>query len=1705
MQTATNPVRAVGDGVSLSSAIVEVVELVKELEAQGRQPTGEEEVKLASWMGWGAAAPAFESDAEGAWAQARARLLLLLGPDGASAASAATPTSYFTDRVLAETLWALATRLGFNGGRVLEPGCGSGAIMAASPRDLAIQFTGIEREPFSAAVARLRFPDATILMSALEKVSLVEDSFDLVIGNVPFGQIYLYDRECRMQFALHNYFLFRSLSALRPGGLAVLLTSRYTLDARRDMQRSELRKRGILLGAIRLPTGALSSSGTQVVTDILVFQRPSLDLAWKGQPWMDVSDDIVPGVRVNEYFAQCPQHLVGTFVAERGAYRDDELRVVPPQDVQGALEAAVDDLVGIATTNGGIYLPAPDITQISPTLVRRREDGRREGSYHLLGGRLYQVVDGELKAVSRYVNELTQLVWLRDAASKLLEAELDLDRPDADLIPLRETLNACYERYVREFGPIHRATLIKSEPDTEDGEQRISRRRPPALSAFSRDPDYALVLGLEHYDDSTQRAYKAQIFHNRVHVRIQRKEVADSPAEALALCLDECGTIDMGVIARLLGLDVAEVPARLGELVYEDPRGADTWIVAAEYLAGNVRLKLEEASRAAEASPERYARNVAALRAVLPEDLEPEEIRAILGASWIPPSDIAQFCQETFGTRPNVSYEYLTSTWEVTLPPYTPVSPAATSQWGTRRMDAYRLLEHGLNKSVPVVYDERSDSRVRDVEETLAAQDKLSSIQARFSEWVWEDDERAKRLAAKYNLLFNSVVPRSYDGSHLSFPGMSQTWIDNLYSWQRDFVWRMATSRSGLAGYPVGSGKTLIEIAGAMTLRRLGLITRAAIVVPNHLLEQITAEAQRLYPGARVLMISRDDLTRERRKLFAARVALGDYDFVVMTHASLGALGVHPDTEREYLERRIAIYRQALLDLDEEDKRRRKRSVKRLETVIEKMRQRQRYLLSRPRDDGITFEQLGVSYLIIDEAHLYKNLGLPTNIQGLQVQPAQRAVDLEMKLRWLEEHNQGRPFGSFFTATPYANSMVEAFVMLWYLDQGLLESNGLYSVDAFASIFIELQSRVEVSPNGASFRLYTRPTRFVNMPEFLSLFAQTADLRGPEILDEKRPQRREHTISMEPTAALVAFVDDLVERSELIHQGRPREMGGGRLDNMLWITSHGREAALDLSLVGFPEEKSPKLEAVASTMLEVYRRCQEEMSHLSGEFKSLQIGFCDLGTPNKESEQVYGKLKKLLVEGGMPAHGIRYMHDAKDDTAKAHLFAQCRSGEVAILLASTKLLGVGTNIQLRCAAIHHIDAPWRPDEVEQREGRGHRPGNLFDTVHIYRYTISRSFDAYNWQTLTTKAVPFDQLRRGKLSGREFDAMGETALSYAQVKAAATGDPLVLEQAELDVQIARLQRLQVAHNRARRRDAQDAENKRYSALKSQERAGALRELVRKVASAPTQGFTTLAGLPLAKKADIGDLIAELVQELLFERGGRRLVGSWSGLDVAVSVRVWEMSYAVTLSLGDDVLLIGAHESWMAAKARWRFADAIMQELAGAKDVAANEEAFAQRAIAQAVQLEAQARVPFVHEQELWARLSRKAALDAYATLVAMAKADPTQQDGLLAMREQLLRDTPDFTLVAASAEPAEPSRWAGGGGWKIDIPAVDSLEAVSLFADLLPMLANGETQSRVRRRSRRRQRISARSNGAANGYERLSLFPEEATVDTGSEG
>jgi len=1346
-----------------------------------------------------------------AWQQLGARLRGLLTPEEGTAAQQATATSFYTSPTVTTAIWRVLVGLGFAGGQVLEPGCGSGLFIAATPAGLPVSWTGVERDPVSARIAGLLHPHARIIPAPLERVSLPPAGFAAAVGNVPFADVTPYDPCAPKKLSLHNYFIWRAVRAVHPGGLIAVVTSRFTLDSEEPRARELLAEDADLVGAVRLPSGAFREYGTDVVTDLLVLRRrTSTPADGAAATWLAARHQPQLRTAVNGYFLSHPEQVLGRFGTAGGAYHGQVLDVVFDGDraseLEAALTAAVERIVAAGVQQRHTYTPRRDPTAIPDDVVLVDKAGRKDGSFHLVNEVVHQVSSGRLVRVPRAGAELRALIQLRDAILALLDAEADPDAADQVLAPLRATLNRRYDRYVATYGPLNRCTLVQGPPDEDTGLPTWSRRRPP-MGGFRDDPDYVTVLALELYNDDTRTATKAPIFHQRVNRRPQRPQRARDAADAVALCLDEHGHLDLETIARLLAISPGQVPAILGDLAYLDP-AEQRWVPADEYLSGDVREKLDLAHAAAARAPDRYAGNLAALQAVQPTDLGAEQIRVKLGAPWVDARDIQAFLVETVGGQVTVRHEPLTATWEVTADRWTASSGAATTQWGTGRINAYELVQLACNGGAPVIYDEieladGTTTRVRNVSETMLAEAKLQALNERFATWLWEDPERTDRLVAVYNRRYNAVVLRRFDGSHLTFPGLAE-WF-TPYSAQRDIVYRIGATPAALCGFAVGGGKTAAMFMAAFTLRRLGLAAKPMIVCPNHLLEQTAQEGKRLFPSANILMANSEDVDREHRKRFAARCAVGDWDAVVITHSAFTALAVHPDTEATWLATQIELYRQAAMALGEGEERS-SRTVKRIAKAADRLEARQRERLDHRTDDGVSFEQLGVDYLLVDEAHYYKRLGFPTKMEGFSVEASTRATDLALKLWWLRGRNPGGRCGAFFTGTPISNSLAELFVLLTYLMPDRLAKLRIDSFDAFAGMFIEFRTQIEVDVSGASFRLHRRPAKFTNVPELRMLLGEVADIRTRQTLGLATPDAEFTTVVVRASAELQAFVATLVARADKIRAG-----GVDRsTDNMLAICNDGRAAALDLGLVGIHTDDAGKVGAVIEEVAAIWRQTADnrypgrdgDPSPLPG---ALQVVFCDLGTPNRhKGTQVYGKIRRGLIAAGIPADRIRWVHSAKTDAAKAALFADCRAGRVSVLLGSTDKLGVGTNIQDRCVALHDADAPYRPADLGQRHGRGLRPGNHNRRVRINRYVSEGSFDSYMWQMLERKAAFIAQILTGELTAREVEDVDATSLSYAEVKALATGQPLLLEAAGVAAEIARLRNLAAGHTRAQRR-------------------------------------------------------------------------------------------------------------------------------------------------------------------------------------------------------------------------------------------------------------------------------------------------------------
>jgi N12 class adenine-specific DNA methylase len=1532
--------------VARARASLLALETLEQLTTQGAAPSETDLSALRGWAGWGPMAPAFSASRKGAWREIGERLEWLLPPEQLREAEQATPNAYYTPPGLADACWQILHGLGFRRGRILEPGCGAGAFIAATPGDVAATWTGVERDPATARIAQLLHPSAQIINQRLQDAALPAHSVDAVIGNVPFGETPVYDPTApkTVTKSLHNYCIWRSARTLRPGGVAALITSRYTMDARDAGPRSAIAAEADLIAAIRLPNNALASGGTEVVTDILVLRRHGGESP-DAPDWIDTAQlcDAFPGHpwayddRINQWFVRHPGMVLGETRPDHAAQYGRTVQVTRPDGaspLRDALAGATASLITSAEARSLTWEPSPQqAAGVSALGVPQRTDGRKERSFHLTGGGVCQIQDGALVPVAvrgREQGELTALIRLRDAAVSLLDAEADHSRGDDSLTPLRASLNTAYDSYLARYGPLNRATIVSGEPDPETGLATLSRRR-PRMGGFRQDPDYVTVLALETYDDENGQAAKAPIFAQRVNKRPRRQTRADTPAEAIRLRLD------LPTLAGLLNIPAAQVPAQISGLAYLDPATGD-WVTAEEYLSGNVREKLAAAraaapqASAAAAEPGadawRWEANITALEKIQPADLGPGEIRAKLGAPWIPATDVRAFARDLLGYSPTVTYLPVTSQWEVKIDRDLADTAAATAEWGTGRIDAYRLLELALNGRAPAVYDTiqtpEGETRVRNQTETLLAEDKQRALAARFGEWAWEDPQRCDRLSADYNRRFNSVVPRRYDGSHLTFPGMAGEFTP--YPHQRDMVHRIICSPAALCPYPVGTGKTPTMFMAARKLKELGLAHKPLIIVPNHLLEQTAREGKRLFPSARILMAAREDLaSAQARKLFAARCATGDWDAVVMTHSAFTAIPVHPTTEANHLTELAARYRQTLTAEPNAGK----RSVKQLAKMIDAFETRARQLLDHRTDDGVFFEHLGADFIMVDESHYFKNLGIPVRTDGFSISASKRATDLDMKLCWLRQ--RGGRTGALFTGTPVSNSLLEMYVLQHYLQPGRLEELGLHSADAWAATFVEFQTGVEVTPDGSGFRMKRRPAKFENVPELLTLFGEVADLRPPDSFALERPAARHHTVVIPSSAELRAYVASLAERVDRLRQVDPRT------DNMLKICSDGRKAALDLDLVGVASSSLAKADAVISKVARVYHANR----HLAlpgdgpGDPRGgFQIVFCDLGTPDAVAgSQVYGKIRDGLIRAGVPARQIRFIHDAATNPQKAALFADCRAGKVAVLLGSTDKLGVGTNIQSRCVALHHVDAPWRPADVEQREGRAVRPGNLNASVEVFRYVSEKSFDSFMWQALERKARFIGQVLGGRPTGRDVDDIGDATLSYAEVKALATGNPLLLELAEANAAVMRLRQLATAHTRASRRLASTVGAWEQQITAKTRLAEECDRIARTARDHPDPAWLdSLRNLIPAD--DVAAHLARLTGQALTSACYETV--SWRGLRVSFTTeRAWRQIQPVaTISAYPASLRAELNPAWTAKGQHWRIEKELTARIDGA---------------------------------------------------------------------------------------------------------------------------------------------------------------------------
>lgn len=1350
------------------------------LELSTATPDARQRAALEAFPGWGPAATLFDPQPGEAWAELADELDDVAGK-AMLTAGRVVDTSFFTPPALVGHIYGVLRAAGFPGGAVLDLGCGSGRFLRHAPADLPIDYTGVDADAISAHIAATLHPEAHIITGELQSISLPHKRFDAAVGNVPFSAANVHDGAIGFYGPLHEYFLVRAVSAVRPGGYVVVVTSRHTLDAKYGLS-STVRAHADLLAAVRLPSGYFSGEGTDVVADVLVLRVRDGDdgprHGWhQGSAATVERSDVIAGrycrTSVSSFWGQHPQCVAGQLRLtgfDRNALAVDADD--PAAAVAGAFGAVPPMLVAYPDEAA---LPA-ELTDVTLTDA----EGRKEGSLHVVGGQVVRVVDAELQPVTRPSAELRALIELRNRALELVSAEADWDCPDAAVEPLRITCREAYTDYVRRFGPLNRGVVTEGKVDPETGAPKLGWKV-PTLGGFRSDPDAAIVLALEHFDQDGGQGTPAPILTRRVNRRPQPVHRAATAGAALAISIGEGRGLDLERVAGLLGLSGADAAfTALGDLVYRDP-GDGRAVTSRDYLAGNVRTKLRDAAAAA-AGDASYERNVAALQAVQPPWLGRHEIRIELGSPWVSTGDIADFCHEVFGHRASVEHIAPLAAWEVQGSRHR-LSDQAKIAYCTQRKDALELLQVGLNGAAPIVYDEVYDERahttrrVRNAEATEAAEQKLAAIGERFSIWVWENPDREQRIVDRYNHAMNSHVLRRHDGSHLTFPGLAEG-ID-LWPWQRDFVDQAVSSPAAFAAHEVGLGKTLTAITLAMTLRQFGLSNRVGFVVPNHLIEQATRQAYQSWPTGRFLIVTRADLHKDARRRFIGRCATGDWDLVIMTHETFSAIPVPAEVERAWLDDQLA-------DL-ETYARGAGYTGKRVAAAVRSLQGRIQRLRDSTNDpDTITFKLLGLDYLAIDEADRFRRLPVTTRADGFSLGSSKRAVDLLLKISMLRRANPNRPHAAFFTGTPFTNTLAEAYVWTQFLAPEQLAEAGLSHFDAWAAQFIRYETIVEVAPDGGGFRSRRRPAVVQNVPELRTMLGGFMSMVRADTTGLKRPNPVRHTVVVQPSDATRDFMATLVERADAL---RTRRVGADE-DNMLLICGDGRKVALDPNLVGFTED-APKLEAVAETVAEVYHRTRGLSYPGSITPGAFQLVLCDLGTPKPEDNQSYGRIRTGLIDRGVPAEQIRFAHDATTPKAREALFAGCRSGSIAVLIGSTPKVGIGTNIQTRLHSLHHVDPTWTASAWEQRNGRAIRTGNHHETVGIFSFVAESTFDAFMFGVIERKSRGFEQLYRADSQLREIEDLGDGTLSFAELKAAAAGNTLLLRQHELSVQIRKL--------------------------------------------------------------------------------------------------------------------------------------------------------------------------------------------------------------------------------------------------------------------------------------------------------------------------
>ena len=1469
---------------------IQAIRTLFKLEQEHRGATAEEQQALSQYVGWGGLSDAFDPNKDG-WAKEYTELKGLLSEDEYAAARSSVLNAHYTSPAVIRGIYDAVERMGFRSGNILEPSMGVGNFFGMLPDTMAdSRLYGVELDSITGRIAKKLYPQADITVAGFETTDR-RDFYDLAVGNVPFGQYKVNDKAYnKLGLSIHNYFFAKAIDQVRPGGIVAFVTSRYTMDSKDSTARKHMAERADLLGAIRLPNNAFkANAGTDVVSDIIFLQkrdRPAdIEPAWVQ---LGKTED---GFAVNSYFVEHPEMVLGELTAESTQYGREELTVAPLEGTSLAdqLAEAVQHIEG---QYAEVEVETPDIADAeNEKHILPADPEVKNFSYTVVDGEVFyreNSVMTQVELSDTAKGRVTGMVELRQIVNDLIDQQLN-DYPDEDIKATQERLNAAYDAFTAKYGLLN---------DRKNGR------------LFEQDSSYYLLCSLENLDEQGQLKSKAAMFTKRT-IRPERTVTSvDTPSEALAVSIGEHGKVDLPYMAELLGTpgEYGRITTELSGVIFKDPAADPTdpeagWQMADEYLSGDVRAKLRMAQFAAETNPE-FVVNVDALTKAQPRELEASEIDVRLGATWLDPDIIQKFMTETFQIpyylrhAVKVRYSPYTAEWRVEGKTATGRSDIISSEtYGTSRANAYKILEETLNLKDVRIYDTIEDAegkpkRVLNKRETMLAQQKQQVIKDAFANWVWQDPQRRIALVKQYNELFNSTRPREYDGSHIKFVGMNPE--ITLREHQRNAIAHVLYGGNTLLAHEVGAGKTYEMAASAMEAKRLGLCQKSLFVVPNHLTEQWASEFLNLYPNAKLLVARRKDFETANRKKFCARIATGDYDAVIIGHSQFERIPLSFERQERIIQEQIYETLAAINELkvhagENFSIKQMEKTRKTLETKLEKLRSDER------KDDVITFEQLGVDRLFVDESHFYKNLFLTTkmrNVAGLSTSEAQKSSDMFGKCRYLDEITSGRGV-VFATGTPVSNSMTELYTVMRYLQYSTLQQKKLTHFDCWASTFGETTTAIELAPEGTGYRARTRFAKFFNLPELMSMFKEVADIKTSDQLHLPVPEAKFETVVAKPSEIQKEMVQELSKRAADIHSG----IVDASVDNMLCVTNDGRKIGLDVRLMNpmLPDDPNSKLNVCVQNVLKIWEEGKEQ--------KLTQLLFCDLSTPKNDGNfNVYDDIRKKLIAAGVPENEIEFIHNADTEAKKAALFSKVRSGDVRVLLGSTAKMGAGTNVQSRLVAVHHLDVGWKPSDMTQRNGRIIRQGNMNKEVKVFNYVTEGTFDSYLFQTLENKQRFISQIMTSKSPVRSCEDVDEQALSYAEIKALCAGNPLIKEKMDLDVQVAKLKVLKADHQSQKFRlqdklltkfPADIRETNAYIAgVKADAQLAAAHPQVQ-------EGFCgmTIKGVTYDEKKTAGERLVLACSEL--PNAEEKVIGSYRGFELSLRFDTFRSEYQAIL--------------------------------------------------------------------------------------------------------------------------------------------------------------------------------------------------------------